>query len=174
MRNMIGVFSSRQDADEVVIALRSMNISVDDISIVSPKGGDGIIENDVTGERVASGAGTGALSGGVIGALAGMIVAGGVLPGLGALFVAGPIASALGLTGVVATTAAGALTGAAAGGLIGALGSLGMNEVDAGLYEEAVRRGQHLVAVNLDNADEDRLRKLFEQGGARELRIYRS
>ncbi len=170
MKTIIGVFNSRQGAEQAIGALREHNIADTDISYVG--GSDKVTMHTADGGEVAEGAGSGAITGGVIGAIAGLVVANGILPGLGTLFVAGPIATALGLTGAAATTAAGAMTGAAAGGLLGALTGLGAPDEDAHLYEERVKSGGILVAATIDNSDESEVRQVFEKNGADEVRIY--
>lgn len=171
MKTIIGVFNSRTDAERAIGALREHNIADADISYVGGSGDDTVIHN-ADGTTMAEGASSGAVTGGVIGAIAGLVVANGILPGLGTLFVAGPIATALGLTGAVATTAAGALTGAAAGGLIGALTGLGVTEEEAHTYEERVKSGGILVAASIGENDESEVRHVFEKNGADEVRIY--
>lgn len=164
----VGIFGSKDHAQMAIAELRSLGIADTDISYVYSS------EEEVTteggerkvGEGAASGAGTGA----VLGGLAGLAVAAGILPGLGALFVAGPLAAALGLTGAAATTAAGALTGAAAGGLVGALVGLGVKEDEAKIYEERVRLGGVLLTAR--HPSDGRVKEIFDKHGAEEVREY--
>jgi hypothetical protein len=51
----------------------------------------------------------------------------------------------------LATTLAGAATGAAAGGILGALTDYGVSEEDAHVYSEGVRRGGTLVSVRVSD-----------------------
>jgi hypothetical protein len=126
----IGVFRDTAHAEMAIKDLRALGIHDADISYVYSSEKETIVE-DAGGNRVGEGAAQGAGTGAIIGGLAGLAVANGILPGLGTLFVAGPLAAALGLTGAVATTAAGAMTGAAAGTLVGALAGLGVSEDEA-------------------------------------------
>jgi uncharacterized membrane protein len=64
------------------------------------------------------------------------------IPGIGPLVAAGMLATTL------VTTAGGAV----AGGLLGALTDYGVDEDEAGVYSEAVRRGSSLVTVRSDDA----------------------
>ena len=91
------------------------------------------------------GAGTGAAVGAAVGALTGLLVGTSmvVLPGVGAIMALGPIGATL----------AGAGVGAAVGGLGGALIGYGVEESDAQMYTEAVRRGSSLVLVRAAEAD---------------------
>jgi hypothetical protein len=72
----------------------------------------------------------------------------GLLAGIGALAIPGlgPVVAAGWL--VAALTGAGA--GAATGGLLGALTTAGVDEADAHVYAEGVRRGGNLVTVRTD------------------------
>ena len=87
----------------------------------------------------ATGAGAGATAGAVIGALTGLLLGTSILvmPGVGAILALGPIGATL----------AGAGVGAAIGGLTGALVGLGVDDHDAEIYQEAVRRGGTLLLV---------------------------
>lgn len=113
-----------------------------------------------------------AVTGGAIGALAGLLVSAAsiILPGIGTIAVAGPIAIWLGLTGVAATTVTGATAGVVTGGLIGALRKLGLSEDEAREYETAVKSGGVFMAVPVLN-DENALRKVFEDHGADHIRV---
>ena len=96
-------------------------------------GVDGRTVTDATG--TGTGAGIGAMVGGGAGLLAGLGML--AIPGLGPLVAAGWLAA----------TAVGAAGGAVAGGAIGALADLGIDEADAPIYSEAVRRGGVLVTA---------------------------
>lgn len=136
-----GLFDHYSDAALAVDELRAAGISEDDISIVS-NNADGRYKDSDVGEDAGTGAGIGAAVGGV----------GGLLTGLGIMAIpgVGPVVAA----GWLAATAAGAVTGAvvggAAGGLIGALTDSGVDERDAHVYAEGVRRGGTLVTAKVD------------------------
>jgi hypothetical protein len=167
----IGVFHNRVDAEGAIMELKDRGILDANISYLTVHHGDDVVTNERR-ETVHGDGGTasGVMTGAVIGTIAGLAVAEGVLPGLGALLVAGPIATALGLTGVAATTAAGAITGAAAGGIIGALVDIGVPEEEAHIYEQRLRTGGHLVTVRSDSLD---VIPVFEKYHAEEVREYR-
>ncbi len=171
MKTILGVFNTQAEAERAIGALREHHIADSDISYVGASGDGDTTVHDARGNEVAEGAGSGAVTGGIIGAIAGLVVANGILPGLGTLFVAGPIATALGLTGAAATTAAGAMTGAAAGGLVGALTGLGATDEEAHVYEERIKSGGRMVAAVIDNNDESEVRAVFEKNNAEEIRI---
>lgn len=166
MNTTIGVFSTHKAAEDTIKELHSFGVKDSDLSYLYV---------DVNGEmkdnisNVGAGAVAGATTGAVIGAIAGLVVANVVLPGFGTVFVAGPLAAALGISGAAATAVAGAGAGLAAGGLLGGLSSLGVNDVDAALYEGFVRRGDVLVVVrSADLVTKD----IFIKGGATEVREY--
>lgn len=146
--------------DDYSTAARAYNdldragISTDDISIVASNG-DGWFEKGATepgridrdgdgtddrNEAAAKGAGIGGAVGGVAGLLAGLGIL--AIPGLGPVVAAGWLAS----------TAALAFTGGAAGGLIGSLSQHGVKEDDANAYAEGVRRGGTLVTARVEEA----------------------
>ncbi|MDB5194181.1 MAG: low temperature-induced protein [Parcubacteria group bacterium] len=149
--------------------LRTLGISDSDISYVYSSEGKTVTE-DGGGTKAGSGAAAGATTGVVLGAIAGLVVANGILPGLGTLFVAGPLAGALGLTGAVATTTAGAVTGLAAGGFLGALMGLGVKEDEAKVYEERVKLGDILVTARTSQSAA--AHEIFRKHDADEIREY--
>lgn len=146
MQTVSAMFDSYSAAARAVDRLKSAGIPEADVSIV---GGDAGMRSDpATGyattsdpvaEDSASGAGTGATLGAVVGGGAGM------LAGLGTLAIPGigPIVAA----GWLAATLLGATAGGAAGGLIGALTGAGISETEAHEYTEGLRRGGTLVTV---------------------------
>jgi hypothetical protein len=154
----IGIFDTRQSAERAINRLHTeVGIDNDEISYIY-RSKDGTVRevdaDDITSDTPGEGAAKGATIGAGAGALAGIAAVAGIVPFIGPLFAAGPLAVALGLSGALGTTMAGALTGAAAGGIIGALINLGVGEEHAQRYEDEVRSGNVLVAVHSDNADE--------------------
>ncbi|HYF04555.1 MAG TPA: general stress protein [Patescibacteria group bacterium] len=174
MKTMLGVFDTRHDAEHVIEDLRKLDIPDRDITFVASDKSGMTIPTPETGKNIAKGVGSGAVTGGVIGAIAGLVVANGILPGLGTLFVAGPLAAALGFTGAAATTAAAVLTGAAAGGLIGAFGGIGVSQEEAKMYEQRVKKGDIVVGTVIDNAEEPKVRSIFDTHNADEIKIYQA
>jgi len=146
MQTVTGLYDNYDDARTVVSELEDEGISSSDISIVGRKG-----ETNETyaAEGAATGAGVGAVVGG----------AGGLLAGLGMLAIpgVGPVVAAGWLAATVAGAAAGAVAGGAAGGIIGSLTSAGVDEDDAHVYAEGVRRGSTLVSVRVDDDQADLL-----------------
>lgn len=168
---ILGVHDSVADANSCIDDLTSMGYDMDDITVISREDvvkGNVNIENDTT-EGIKDGAKTGGVIGGVLGLLAGLGAL--TIPGLGLLFITGPVAAALGITGIAGATATGALTGALAGGLIAALKELGVDEVKAKKFEDAVKRGSILVGVAVDDEDEDEVRNCMERHDAEDITV---
>jgi len=139
------VFDNQTEAERAVSELRNAGASDAAISVIAQHDGkntntDGSgadAATDVVG-KTALGAGAGTLLG--IAALA--------IPGVGPLVAAGAIASAA----VPAAALTGAAVGAATGGLTGLLTSHGVDDNDAGYYEERVNSGGVFVSVDTQAA----------------------
>jgi len=173
----LGMFASKKSAEEAISALQSeLSIATDDISYVYRNADNEVREVDAEGvdtddvDTPAEGAVTGAVTGGTIGALAGVATVLGVIPVIGPIFAAGPLIAALGIGGAVGTTAAAAATGAAAGGLIGALANLGVTDDKAKEYEERVFAGDVLVSVHAE--ENIRVAQVLADHGATSVESY--
>ncbi|MET0742416.1 MAG: hypothetical protein ABWY78_03510 [Microvirga sp.] len=103
------------------------------------------------------GGGTGATLGTLAGGGAGLLAGLGMLaiPGLGPVVAAGWLVSTL----------VGAGAGAAIGGLAGSLTDAGVDERDAHVYAEGVRRGGALVTVRTGDGDSDRVADILDDAG---------
>ena len=116
----------------------------------------------VKATKAPEGATTGGVAGGVTGGVLGLLVGIGTLaiPGVGPFIAAGPIMAALG----------GAAIGGTTGGVIGGLIGLGIPEFEAKRYEERLRSGNFLIAVDADDSDQkDRAKEIFKQMGAEDV-----
>jgi heat induced stress protein YflT len=128
---LIGTFPNRARAEQYVEELRRAGFRDDQIGVVTP--GDEHKHTEA-GETALAGA----LTGGTMGALAGMaLVAVGLVPGVAPVLAGGLLVGSLG----------GAAAGATAGGVLGALIGPGMPEEEAREYEGHLRAGRTLVAV---------------------------
>jgi hypothetical protein len=154
-RTIARLYDTYADASSAVSSLEAAGFMRDDISIVANDGATGTtttggVATDTTTatasdhDDTANGAGTGATIGTVLGGGAGVLAGIGALaiPGLGPIVAAGWLVAAL--------TGAGA--GAAAGGLLGSLVGAGVEERDAHVYSEGLRRGGSLVTVRTDDS----------------------
>lgn len=139
IRTITHLYDTYDDAAQVVADLESAGIPHSDISLVANQPGNGVTAADHI-----SGAGTGAGIGAVLGGGAGLLAGIGALaiPGIGPVVAAGWLVAAL----------AGAGVGGAAGGLLGSLTGAGVDEDDAHVYAEGVRRGGSLVTTRADDA----------------------
>lgn len=174
-KRAVGVFGSRHATEVALENLRSAGFNMDRVSVISrdAKRQDDIAGVDVTdkvGNKADEGAAAGALTGGALGGIGGLLVGLGTLaiPGIGPILLAGAEATA------IASALAGAGIGAAAGGLIGALVGLGIPEERAKVYNDRVSRGEFLVMVN---GSEDEIRhaeSLLNNSGIQEWGVYDS
>jgi hypothetical protein len=150
--SVIGIVTTRTDAENLVSALRTQGFAENDISVLFPdkesNRKDFAHENSTKApEGAVTGASTGAVIGGALGLLAGIGAL--VIPGVGPLIAAGPIMAAL----------SGVAVGATVGGVGGALIGLGLPEYEAKMYEGKLLEGNILVAVH---SDDDKSLKLAE------------
>jgi len=146
-RTISRLFDTRSQAEAAVRDLETAGVPEDDISLIARHTEDrSFVGADDTkvGPGAVKGAATGGIVGGGLGILAGLGLL--AIPGLGPVVAAGWLASA------AVAASAGAATGAVAGGLLGALKHAGVDEADANVYAEGVRRGGTLVAVRADDA----------------------
>jgi hypothetical protein len=159
MQTLVALYRNFTDAQNAVDALVRGGVDRTMISLVA---------NNVTGEysdyvrddsdavKADEGAAFGAASGGIIGALAGLGAL--AIPGIGPVIAAGPLIAAL--TG----GAIGALAGAPTGGLVaGLVKTHHIDDADAELYAEGVRRGETLLSVQIEDAEVSRTRDLLNQ-----------
>ena len=136
-RSVTHLFDDYGQARTAVTALEQAGFTSSEVSVVSRYRDDGTLADEAS--NTGTGATLGALAGGGTGLLAALgIIA---IPGIGPLVAAG----------VLATTLAGAAGGGLLGGLLGALTNYGVDERDAHVYSEGVRRGGTLVTVRAAN-----------------------
>jgi hypothetical protein len=152
---VIGVFESKNQAEQAIHALRQQGFTNENISIVTKKGGrqEGgeYVEDDIT---------DGALTGGTIGGIGGLILGAGALaiPGVGPIVAAGPIAAALG--------------GAVAGGVAGGLIDWGIPAEVSRRYEQQVARGGILAVVHTDSQKVNQAAQILRQSGAKDVESH--
>ncbi|PND20694.1 hypothetical protein CN934_16805 [Ensifer sp. MMN_5] len=156
MRTVTGLFDDYADAREAVSDLETAGVPSDNISIVANNTGDRYSsDGSNAAEGAGAGAGLGAAGGGVVGLLTGLGLM--AIPGVGPVVAAGWLAS------TAAGAAAGAIAGGAAGGLIGALTESGVDEEDAHVYAEGVRRGGTLVTARVEDSVAPRAEAILKQ-----------
>jgi uncharacterized membrane protein len=160
-KSIVGIAKSRSQLEAAVDELQSA-VSSNDISVLMPESQGTPELGAVKATKTPEGATTGAVTGGAIGGTVGLLAGLGTLaiPGLGPFIAAGPIMAAL----------SGAAAGATAGGVVGALVGLGIPEYEAKAYEERIKKGGYLVAVHVEDGDqEDAVRNIMKRNGLEDV-----
>ena len=161
-KSVIGIVDSQVRAENIVADLQRAGVPSSDVSAIFPdKSGsrDFAHENNT---KAPEGAVAGVAGGSVLGGAIGLLAGSGALaiPGLGPFIAAGPLMAAL----------SGAAAGGAVGGVVGALIGLGIPEIEAKKYEGKLRGGHILLAVHVDNSDEQkRVEEVLKRGGAGDI-----
>jgi hypothetical protein len=141
-KTVVALYDDFMTARRVVENLTEVGFSRDTISVmVNDVSGEyaGYLRDDrdiAVSEDVSAGDGAG--FGAVVGTLIGLGAA--LIPGIGPVIGAGPL-------GVALTAGVGAAAGAITGGITASLIDMGIDEEDAGIYAEGVRRGSTLVSI---------------------------
>ena len=160
--SVFAIAKSWTQAERIVESLQNAGFTASEISVLFPDTEGKRDMGHVKATKAPEGATTGGVAGGVTGGVIGLLAGIGALaiPGLGPFIAAGPIMAALG----------GASVGAATGGLIGALVGLGIPEIEAKRYENKLRSGNFLIAVDAkDGKEKDRAEEIFKAGGAEDI-----
>ncbi len=177
-KRAIGAFSNHDDAETALRELRDSGFPMDRISIVGhdinqhsnvsgAKGSDRLSDLG-EGNKVESGAATGAATGVTVGGLTGLLVGLGMvaIPGIGPIMLAGAVATTL------ATALAGGAIGAATGGVVGALVGLGIPEDRARTYSDRLDQGDYLVILDGSEKDIRRAQTILSDRGISHWGIY--
>lgn len=153
---VIGVFIDHDRARAAADDLRKAGFSDDQIGLVTRTTDGGTathaasqdrakektgLPSDPTHSHWEEGAGIGAAAGAATGTGLGLAVAANLIPGVGPVLVGGAIMAILASAG----------TGAAVGGLIGALVGLGVPEEEASYYDSQFKTGRTIVTVRADD-----------------------
>jgi hypothetical protein len=159
MQTLVALYRSFNDAQNAVDELVRNGVDRGMISLVANNAtGEytDYIRDDDDAVNAEEGAAFGAASGGIIGALVGLGAL--AIPGIGPVIAAGPLIAAL--TG----GAVGALAGAPTGGLVaGLVKTHHIDDVDAEIYAEGVRRGETLLTVQVAESEVSRTRDLLNK-----------
>jgi hypothetical protein len=161
---VFAIVSNPVQAESVVADLRQGGFANDDISVLFPDVQSTREFAHSKSTKAPEGAIVGASAGGLLGGVAGWVLALGSLaiPGAGPFIAAGPVFAAL----------SGAAVGAAAGGLSGALAGLGFPEYEAKLYAGKLRDGNILIAAHTENVHEAKVaQEIFEQAKAHDIGV---
>ncbi|NHC35391.1 general stress protein [Scytonema millei] len=172
-KRAVGAFTSRHDAETALNQLRESGFPMDNVNVVSKNADriDNIAGADVkknVGNKADEGAAAGALTGGAIGGIGGLLVGLGALaiPGIGPVMLAGATAT------TIATALSGGAIGAAAGGLAGALVGLGIPEERAKVYNDRLSQGDYLIFVDGTEDEIRRAESVLHHRGIQEWGIY--
>ncbi|MFQ4137189.1 general stress protein [Nodosilinea sp. PGN35] len=175
-RRAIGLFSTRQEAEQAMYRLRDSGFNMDRVSVVA-KSGEGLRDlttdqsydpNKSPSEQAKGGAGAGAKAGAVTGGAIGLIGSLGVLaiPGVG-------VAAEVGI--LLANALLGSGIGAAGGGLFGALIGWGIPENRANYYNDRVNtNNEYLVLVEGTEQDIRAAELVLRESGIRDWDIFSS
>jgi hypothetical protein len=161
MEAVTGVFRSRVDAERVMTQMRSLGISEDKITLLTPGQMEKNLQSvpSVSAEQPGMGKAMGAVVGAAAGLSGGALVAA-LIPGVGTI-------TAIGLLGAAVLAAAGGSIGAVAGGKLENSMTEGLPEDELFVYEDALRKGRSVVvALSDDAAAASRLRELLSVEGA--------
>lgn len=132
------VSSANRAADDLV----ANGFTQDRISVMSQERHRDALRGSTGTQTTGNKAGEGVATGGVLGAIAGGLIAIASLAVPGGIVVAGPIAAALG----------GAAAGTAAGGLVGGLVGMGIPEDEARTYDRHIQEGRIMLSVEVPDA----------------------
>lgn len=172
-KRAVGVFSTRRETEHALGELRTAGFDMNRVSVIAKdadsKGEIAGLDVQESADNKADEVGTkGALAGGTLGGLTGLLVGLGLvaIPGIGPIMLAGASATA------IATTLAGTALGAAAGGLIGALVGMGIPEEEARAYNDRVARGDYLVLVDGSEAEVAKAETILSRGGIQHWNTY--
>ncbi len=150
-----GMYFDRNDAETAVERLHGLGYETGDISVMMD---DKTREKAFAGEvgaKTTEGVATGAVAGGLLGAIiAGLTATGGVAAIVGTGGVAAPL-----VIGPLAAALAGLGVGGAAGGILGGLIGLGVGEQRAKQYEQGLREGGILIAVRPKSEHTEKVRE---------------
>jgi outer membrane lipoprotein SlyB len=150
MKTVVGILTSRSDADVAVERLLKLGISTENINLLAPHASRGKVEEIPTTETEQPGMGSamGGVVGGALGAAGGMgagaAMATLLIPGAGAVI-------AMGLAGAILLGAGGAVGGAAAGEALEDSMARGLPIDELFVYEDALRQGRCVVIAFADD-----------------------
>ena len=155
MKTASALFNTYDQVAAAVDGLSDMGVACSDITVISQS-------RDAVAKMTES-AGLGAAIGGVGGLLAGLGIF--IVPGLG---------SVLGVGWLLPILIGAAAAGGVAGGLIGSLTGAGIEESDAHVYAEAVRRGGILLAARVHDDEVGGAMTILRKCGAIDTNLRRT
>lgn len=153
-QTIIGVFESRDRAENAVNTLRQQGFTSEEINIVSKKQQHANTTQDETYDDDIV---DGTLTGGTLGGIGGLLMGAGalLLPGIGPILAVGPITAAVG--------------GAIAGGIAGGLIDWGIPAEASQRYEQEVAQGSILAIIRTDTTKVTSAAQILRQNGAKDV-----
>lgn len=155
---VVGVFDRVDYAEKAAKEIKERGLRTDDISIMvkNHDEGEGRNGEGATNDNISNGA----VTGGIIGGLAGLLIGAGMVavPGLGIIAAAGPITGLIG--------------GAATGGLIGGLIDLGIPEQESRRYESDIREGKVVFTMKTDEDKVEEIKNILTANGAERVNTH--
>ena len=155
---VVGIFDRVDYAEKAAREIKERGLRTDDISII-------VKNNDENGGQRGEGMtndniSNGAVTGGIIGGLAGLLIGAGMvaIPGLGIIAAAGPITGLIG--------------GAASGGIIGGLIDLGIPEQESKRYETDIREGKVVFTMRTEEEKVEEIRNILQANGAERVNTH--
>ncbi|NLM11094.1 MAG: hypothetical protein GX213_10060 [Clostridiaceae bacterium] len=155
---IVGVFDRVDYAEKAAREIKERGLRTDDISIIvknhdeqEGQSGEGMTNDNIS---------DGAVTGGIIGGLAGLLLGAGMvaIPGLGIIAAAGPITGLIG--------------GAATGGIIGGLIDLGIPEQESKKYETDIREGKVVFTMRTEEDKVEDIRNILQSNGAERVNTH--
>ncbi|WP_031517998.1 DUF1269 domain-containing protein [Desulfofalx alkaliphila] len=155
-KTVVGMFPNRQEAERAVEELRSQGFEREISVLAKEEEGGGGGGTQMRGDGV----GDGVATGGVLGGIAGLAAGAGALaiPGIGPLLAVGPIA--------------GMLSGAAAGGVAGGLVDFGIPEEEGRRYEEKIKQGHTMVAVQTSDSRINQAAETMRRHRGQDVKVH--
>lgn len=166
VKAVVGVFRSEDRAKEAITELKRQGFDEREISLIARENkGRGGGEGAGAGENESftmseQNVGDGAITGGAIGGIAGLLAGAGamLIPGVGPIIAAGPLAAFL--------------TGIVGGGLVGGLVDFGIPEERGRHYEERVKRGDILVTLKAGEDETSKIASVLKRFGAEDVESF--
>lgn len=156
---VIQSYTTEQDAERAITALRAAGFDTDAIGILARRRGEEDVVAHASGGTPIGAAHAGTVTGRLLGAEAGQIA------GLGLALVT-PVGWAVGLGLLIVTTLAGLAAGGVVGDIVGALGRVGIADHEARRYAERFEAGDVIVVVDAGDRSADAARILGHGTGA--------
>jgi len=158
MTMVTATFKTRAAAEETLRQLEMIGITEEQTALVVTDDTRGKTFKIKEGTKVDEGMAGGATAGGIIGAIFGSMATASAIaiPGLNLV-----------VAGAAVATLAGLGAGATAGGFIGALVGAGMTEHEAKIYEDSLKNGAILLAVEAKDGDQkDAIKDILQRQDA--------